>query len=82
MKANSFRESMQKTTDQELIGFFNREVGNQGWGNARANYLAALHEEIRSRNFDSSIIITEKEMSLTTKVTLNGNKLEFKEIGF
>lgn len=82
MKAHSFSERMRKATDQELIGFFNREVGNTGWGNARADYLAALHEEIKSRNFDSSIIISKKEMSLRKKVVLNGNKMEFVEVSF
>jgi hypothetical protein len=74
---NEFRETMQKATDQELVNYFNKEVGNTGWGNARSYYLAALREEITKRDMDSSIIIHEGGLSLKRNVKLSNGKLEF-----
>ncbi|MDH6343326.1 hypothetical protein M2480_001315 [Parabacteroides sp. PFB2-12] len=35
---------------EELVECFNREVGNLGWGNARAAYLAALRTAFYERD--------------------------------
>ena len=60
MKNNTynFEGKLQKMNDHELIDRFNQEVGNQGWGNARAAFLYALRNEFLSRDIDASKIMT------------------------
>ncbi len=74
---NEFRETMQNATDQELVNFFNKQVGNTGWGSARSYYLAALREEITKRDMDSSLIIHAGGLRLSRKVKLSNGKLVF-----
>ena len=70
-----FAELLARLTDERLIGRFNREVGNPGWGHARAYFLTCLSAEIRSRDFDSSIIFHASGMRLNRRVMLQGGKL-------
>ena len=74
---NEFRETMQNATHQELVNFFNKQVGNTGWGSARSYYLAALREEITKRDMDSSINIHVGGLSFNRNVKLINGKLEF-----
>ena len=57
MKKNKlFKEFTQRfdsLTDLELVDCFNQQVGNQGWGSAKASYLGALH-----KTFDKRGLIT------------------------
>ncbi|ATA89233.1 hypothetical protein [Capnocytophaga stomatis] len=64
-----------KMTIDELIEVFNREVGNMGWVGIRGAYLAALHQEFLSREFDCSQFIFEDSTSLQYKIRLEGKKL-------
>ena len=74
-----YAEILAKLTNQELTERFNLEVGNQGWGNARAAYLSSLHNELLRRNFDASLFANEKTMSLARKVKFEGGKVVFSE---
>ena len=74
---NEFRETMQNATHQELVNFFNKQVGNTGWGSARSYYLAALREEITKRDMVSSLIIHAGGLRLSRKVKLSNGKLVF-----
>lgn len=73
----NFEATLQQMNNQELIDRFNREVGNQGWGNARAAFLYALRNEFLSRDFDASKIIYEERMSLKRKICLKGKEIDF-----
>jgi hypothetical protein len=79
MKNNTynFEATLQQMNDHELIDRFNQEVGNQGWGNARAAFLYALRNELLSRDFDASKIIYEDGMSLKRKICLKGKEIDF-----
>jgi len=63
-------------SDEELIELFNKEVDNQGWGTARASYLAAIHHEFIKRKFDYSEIGNEKELSFKHKVFLDNREVK------
>ena len=71
-----FIKRFNNRTDEELIEYFNQEVGNGGWGTARASYLAAIHHEFNNRNFDYSDIGNEKELSFKNKITLVKRKVK------
>jgi hypothetical protein len=62
-------------SDQELIERFNGDVRNPGWVSARARFLTASREELLSRNFDCSEIITAGGMLMGHKIKLENNKL-------
>lgn len=65
-----FRQHMRQYDDQELIEVFNQEVGKQGWGTARASYMAAIHAEWTARGFDYSMIGDARHLSFRHKVRL------------
>lgn len=75
--SREFKEDFQVKTDQELIAIFNQYVGNRGWCSAKSVYLAALREEISSRNFDNISIIIDGGLSLRRRVVLIDNRLDF-----
>lgn len=75
----NFTRRFAESTDEELIEFYNQETGKTGWENTRASYLFFLHQEIESRDFDSSLMIHRSKMSLAQKVKLNDGKLIFAE---
>lgn len=75
--SQQFKESFQENTDQELIAIFNQYVGNRGWCSAKGIYLAALREEINKRKFDNTGIIIGGGLSLSRRVVLIANRLEF-----
>ena len=76
---SNFRITVDTTEDfeliKQLIEKFNQQVGNQGWGNARAHYLEGIRKELLKRNFKSDNIITRHKMSLTKKIKLENNQL-------
>lgn len=65
-----FRQRMLQYGDQELIEVFNQEVGKQGWGTARASYMAAIHAEWIVRGFDFSMFGDSRRLSFRHKVRL------------
>jgi len=73
---HKFMEQLNKCSDEEIIQNFNYEVGNGGWGTARASYLGALHEQLNIRNFDYSEIGDKKSYSLANKVELVGKTIK------
>lgn len=70
-----FIKKLSQLKDEQLIEKLNKQVGNKGWGNARANYLEALKKELLKRNFDCDNIITNDVMSLAKKIKLENNRL-------
>jgi hypothetical protein len=72
-----FGQELSKLTDIELVDKFNQEVDTEGWGTARASYLAAIHQEFNKRRFDYSEIGNEHELSFKNKIELKG-KVIFK----
>lgn len=72
-----FGQELSMLTDIELIDKFNQEVETEGWGTARASYLAAIHQEFNNRGFDYSEIGNEHELSFKNKIELIG-KVIFK----
>jgi len=70
-----YKERFGVMNDEQLIGAFNREVGNSGWTSSRASYLAALHDEFHKRNYDGSAIDSDGGTSLKNTIKLIGNKI-------
>lgn len=86
----STNESLAKLSDHQLIDSFNREVGNKGWGTARADYLHCLRGEMKRRDFDSSLIFhtttfedgsVSQGLSFKRKVKLCNGKLVYMSPG-
>jgi hypothetical protein len=67
---------LSKCSDEELIGAFNREVGNTGWTSSRASYLAALYREFKVRGFDCTTIGDGHSFSPAKHVRLTGKTIE------
>ena len=70
-----YQQSLEKFTDEELVEAFNRLVGVQGWGNARAAYGGAMRDEFIKRDFDSALILTAHTFSFAKKVILKNKRL-------
>lgn len=70
-----YRKRFEGMGDQELIEAFNHEVGNPGWGSARATYLSELHRAFEGRAFDYSAIGNESGLCLKRKIRLVGKKI-------
>ncbi|KMQ70827.1 hypothetical protein [Chryseobacterium koreense] len=79
MKTSSypFKAQLALKSDAELIETFNREVGNGGWGSARAEFLAALKQEFLNRSLCCSLIINGNSMSLSRRITMDGGVIRF-----
>lgn len=60
-------------SDIELLEAFNREVWNQGWTSARAEFLSELHREFDNRWFDYSEIGDNESLSFKNKIKLEWN---------
>ena len=78
-KYEDFAARFQMMTDEEIINAYNREVGMHGWGNSRANFLSALHDEFIRRNWDYSLIGDKRSLSLSKRVKLVNEKVEFEK---
>lgn len=76
-----FRNRFKKVSDKQLIGAFNREVGNKGWTTSRASYLAALHQEFEDRGYNYQSIGDKTGLSFKRKVKLVGKEIEIVEKG-
>lgn len=62
-------------SDKNLVARFNKEVGNKGWGSARAELLAAIRQEFERRGLDYTEIGDEKTLSLRNPVILIDKKI-------
>ena len=71
-----YMRGFNKCSDEEIIESLNYEVGNGGWGTARASYLGALHEQLNIRKFDYSEIGDKGGYSLKRKVKLVGKTIK------
>lgn len=67
---DEYSQKLSENSDLEQIEKFNLEVGNNGWGTARASYLAAIHQEFNKRGFDFSQIGNATELSFKNKIEL------------
>lgn len=63
-------------SDNEIISTFNKEVGNSGWGTARASFLAVIHVEFIKRGFDYSAIGDEKCLTFDNHITIENNTIK------
>jgi hypothetical protein len=72
-----WQERFAHASVQELIDALNREVGNQGWGTARADYLHALHAAFDACGYDCSSFISREKgsMSLKYPLALEGRRI-------
>lgn len=68
-------ERLSKNTEDELISTFNEEVGNSGWGTARASFLSAIHNEFEIRGFDYSLVGNKESLSFSKPILLYENKI-------
>lgn len=75
MKNYHFKERFRRMDNLDLIWVFNLEVGQSGWGSARATYLFNLLEELKRRRMDLSEIESGGGFSLRNKIILEGNKV-------
>jgi len=77
--------NFQKKTDEELINTFNSHVGLRNWGHFISHYIKIMADEIKIRNFDSTIIFEKMKIHgydtfcLGKKVILINNRLEFQD---
>ncbi|PVW16267.1 hypothetical protein [Marixanthomonas spongiae] len=74
-----YMERMDAYSDAELVEAFNGQVGNPGWGSARASYGAAIRAQLNQRNIDYSAIGDDRRLSYRNKVVLRGKKLVLAE---
>ena len=71
--------------DEELINTFNSHVGLRNWGHFISHYIKIMADEIKTRNFDSTIIFGKTKIHgydtfcLGKKVILINNRLEFQD---
>ena len=72
---NEFNKRLSTYSDYEIITVFNKEVGNSGWGTARAVFLSAIHNEFDQRKFDYSEIGDSKTLSFKNPICLVGKKV-------
>ena len=71
---NRIERIFKKSSNAELIIFFNSQVKNGGWCHAKMIFLDCLKEEIRKR-FDASKIINNNRCSYLKRICLKGNKI-------
>ncbi len=64
---DAWRSQLAAYTLEQLIAAFNREVGNNGWGTAGADYLHALRQTFVHRDVDCSCFLSEDGSSMSLK---------------
>lgn len=70
-----FRRRFRSASLEELIGAFNRDVGNSGWVAARGSFHMALREAFLATGLDCSSFISDGGMSLRYRIRLEGSAL-------
>ena len=68
------KKMFSEMNDAEIIGSFNKEVGNTGWTTSRGIYLSCLENEMHNRLFDLSAI-SGNGLSFKKKIKLVNNKI-------
>tara|TARA_B100000609_G_C17080190_1_gene363717 strand:+ start:203 stop:499 length:297 start_codon:yes stop_codon:yes gene_type:complete len=72
------------STIEECINFFNNDVGNSGWVNARGRFHELLREKFQNSNYDCSGFIKRKELpsgklilttNMSKKIRIEGMKI-------
>jgi hypothetical protein len=66
----SWQEGFARASVENLIKSFNREVGNNGWGTARADYLHALRAAFEACGYDCSGFISREDGSMSFRYPL------------
>ncbi len=74
MDYQHYADQLAKLSDDKLIIRFNDDVGHSGWVSARANFLAAMRQELLKR-FDCSNVIKGGGMSMKYKIRFKNEKL-------
>jgi hypothetical protein len=54
-----WQAALASATDAELLARFNREAGLRAWTSARGRYLNLLQQEIKNRDWDSSLLFSQ-----------------------
>jgi len=69
-----YQECFFSKTDEEIITVFNKEVGNPGWGTARAAFLCSLHCELDRRHIEYSSIGNKDCLCFKYPIQIDENK--------
>ncbi len=72
-----FENSFENEPDDKIVDYFNKEVGKNAWGTARAGYILALSNTFSKRGIDYSIVGDWKSISLTKRVRIVGKHLHY-----
>ena len=72
-----FQSEFRGLPDDELVQRFNKQVRCLGGNTIRKVYLQVLREELRKRNFDSSIVLNKCGLRLHHKVKLQNQRLVY-----
>jgi hypothetical protein len=75
--AIDFEHSFENEPDDKIVDYFNKEVGKNAWGTARAGYILALSNTFLKRGIDYSIVGNWKSISLAKRVKLVGKHLHY-----
>lgn len=70
-----FNERFERSSIDELVQAFNREVGSRAWVGVRAVYLDALMRALLARGVDCSDVIQGGSIHLSQRVRLDGRRL-------
>ena len=62
-------------SDEEIVEYFNSQVGIKGWTGATGAYMSAIRNQFDKRNIDYSEVGDSTSMSYRNKVTMIGKKL-------
>ena len=71
---NRMERNFKKSSNADLLIFFNSQVKNPGWCHAKMIFLDCLKEELRKR-FDTSEIINNNCCSYNNRICLKGKKI-------
>lgn len=75
--AIEFEHSFENEPVDKIVDYFNKEVGKNAWGTARAGYILALSNTFLKRGIDYSIVGNWKSISLAKRVKLVGKHLHY-----
>ena len=72
-QTNEFVERFADKTIEQLISSFNEEQPKKGWVSARGRFLSALREALLESGVDCCSFISDKGMSMSHQIRLEGN---------
>ena len=76
----AFQNRFKYLSNQELIEVFNGQVGNNGWGTAKAAFLYSIHNELISRKIDFSAIGDNESLSFKDKIEIKNDRTIVKTV--